>query len=108
MTTERNIWGPAWFRITRTDGTSHDILVAGRVHWALHHLMMEGPKGCTPIDHPGPRWSAYVHTLRHVHQVEIETIHEKHGAPFEGTHARYVARSTIAPSLAIPTHGVAA
>lgn len=108
MTKERKMWGPSRFRITRTDGTSHDIVVTGRLHWALWHLMKEGQRGCTPIDHPGPRWSAYVHVLRHEYQVEIETIHEKHGAPFEGTHARYVARSKIAPSLAVPAQGVAA
>lgn len=108
MNMERENWGPAQFEITRTDGTTHFITVKGRVHWALWRLMREGEKGCTPIDHPGPRWSAYVHTLRHEYQVEIDTIHEKHGAPFEGTHARYVAKSKIAPSLAIPVREEAA
>lgn len=108
MTAERKNWGPARYEITRTDGTTHHVVVCGRVHWALWHLMQEGEKGCTPIDHPGPRWSAYVHSLRHEYRVEIETIHEKHGAPFEGTHARYVVKSKIAPSLAIPAQGVAA
>jgi hypothetical protein len=108
MFTERKDWGPAQYEITRTDGATHTITVKGRVHWALWRLMQARENGCTPIDHPGPRWSAYVHTLRHEYRVEIETIREKHGAPFDGTHARYVAKSEIAPSAVIRASGVAA
>ena len=57
--------------------------------------MDAGPSGCTPIDHPGPRWSAYVHSLKNDYGVEIETRHEKHGPPFAGTHARYVLVSKV-------------
>ncbi len=91
-------WGNARFKITRTDGAVSEITVKGRNRWALENLMMAGPQGCTPIDQPGPRWSAYTFNLRHEYGVEIETLHEKHGAPFEGTHARYVAKSRIEPA----------
>jgi hypothetical protein len=50
--------------------------------------------GCTPIDHPGPRWSGYVHKLRRA-GIIVETIREKHGGPFSGQHARDVLRSLI-------------
>ena len=46
-----------------------------------------GKCGVTPIDMPGPRWSGYVHNLRRMGLV-IETIHESHGGPFPGNHAR--------------------
>jgi hypothetical protein len=51
--------------------------------------------GCTPITTPGPRWSGYVHKLRHRHGLEIQTIDEEHGGPYAGTHARYVLRSRV-------------
>ena len=31
----------------------------GRDAWALHALIDAGDRGCTPIDHPGPRWSGF-------------------------------------------------
>jgi winged helix domain-containing protein len=66
----------------------------GRDAWALSELIKAGPKGCTPITHPGPRWSAYVHKWRK-RGLTIETIHETHGGPFSGHHARYVLRSPV-------------
>ena len=69
--------------------------VIGRGAWALLELVKAGPKGCTPIDNPGPRWSAYVHTLRHVYGLAIETRHEPHKGPFPGTHARYLLMSAV-------------
>ena len=68
--------------------------VKGRVAWALRHVIQAGPTGCTPITHPGPRWSAYVHKLRQA-GIRVETIHETHGGPFSGHHARYVLRSKV-------------
>ena len=53
-----------------------------------------GDTGCTPIDHPGPRWSGYVRKLRKL-GLRIDTINERHGGPFAGRHARYVLRSRI-------------
>jgi hypothetical protein len=50
--------------------------------------------GCTPIDHPGFRWSGYVYKLRKV-GVVIETFRETHAGPVAGQHARYALRSLI-------------
>ncbi|RDW12092.1 hypothetical protein DIE28_15580 [Paracoccus thiocyanatus] len=72
------------------------IVVKGRDRWALENLMQAGPRGCTPIDHPGPRWSAYVFKLKKA-GICIETIHESHEGPFPGHHARYVLRSSVTP-----------
>ena len=69
--------------------------VKGRDAWALAELIRAGARGVTPIDVPGPRWSAYVHSLRHNHGVAVETFHEEHGGPFPGRHARYILRSLI-------------
>jgi hypothetical protein len=66
----------------------------GRDAWALLELNAANDSGCTPIDHPGPHWSGYVHNLRKL-GISVETIREKHGAPFSGQHARYVLRSLI-------------
>ncbi|MFO0995306.1 MAG: hypothetical protein U1F33_01385 [Alphaproteobacteria bacterium] len=70
------------------------IQVKGRDAWALRELMDAGERGCTPIDHPGPRWSGYVHKLRRA-GIRVETIHEHHNGPFPGRHARYVLRSQV-------------
>jgi hypothetical protein len=69
-------------------------VAAGRDAWALMELHRAGETGCTPIDHPGPRWSAYVLKLRN-RGLQIETVTERHGGPFAGRHARYVLRSRI-------------
>jgi hypothetical protein len=60
--------------------------------WAFRQLKSANARGCTPIDHPGPRWAAYVHKLRKA-GFSIETITEAHGGPFAGKHARYVLRT---------------
>jgi hypothetical protein len=70
------------------------VTVRGREAWALLALQAAGERGCTPIDHPGPRWSGYVYDLRQLGFV-IETIHEPHGGNFPGSHARYVLHSSI-------------
>lgn len=70
------------------------ISVSGRDEWALLALICAGEKGCTPIDNPAPRWSAYVHKLRNM-GFDIETITERHGKPFPGNHARYVLLSKV-------------
>jgi hypothetical protein len=69
-------------------------VAGGRDAWALMELHRAGETGCTPIDHPGPRWSGYVHKLRKL-GLRIDTITECHGGPFAGHHARYVLRSRI-------------
>jgi hypothetical protein len=73
---------------TQRDGIT--FMVKGRDAWALQELISAGPRGCTPIDHPGPRWSAYVFNLKRDHGLNIETRHEAHKGNFPGTHARYV------------------
>lgn len=70
--------------------------IYGREAWCLRRLIEAGEKGCTPIEQPAPRWSAYVHALRSEFGIAIETIHEAHTGPYKGSHARYVARSKIA------------
>jgi len=70
------------------------VTVIGRDAWALRNLINAGAAGCTPIDHPGPRWSHYVFKLRGFGFL-IETVNENHGGPFAGTHARYVLRSEV-------------
>jgi hypothetical protein len=45
--------------------TVRTITPAGRDAWALGELITAGTEGCTPIDNPAPRWSAYVHKAKH-------------------------------------------
>jgi hypothetical protein len=75
------------------DGNA-SVTVHGRDAWALTELVTAGQRGCTPIDTPGPRWSAYVHKLRAL-GIAIDTIREHHAGPFAGQHARYVLRSRV-------------
>lgn len=82
------------YHVTSFEGDAFRIVVAGRVRWALDRLMAAGAKGCTPINEPAPRWSAYIHKLREF-GVEIETVIEAHGGEFAGHHARYVLRSRV-------------
>ncbi|WP_107675409.1 hypothetical protein [Agrobacterium sp. LAD9] len=69
--------------------------VVGRFGWMLKALVEAGERGVTPIDHPAPRHSAYVHRLRKDYGLLIETIDEKHGGPYPGSHARYVIRTEV-------------
>lgn len=69
-------------------------LLTGRDAWALVQLARAGHVGVTPIDTPGPRWSAYVFNLRSL-GFNIETRNERHGPPFAGTHARYVLHEIV-------------
>ncbi|RMF11365.1 MAG: hypothetical protein D6763_03260 [Alphaproteobacteria bacterium] len=78
----------------RREGGETRLTATGRNAWALMELYRAGKRGCTPIDNPGPRWSAYVHNLRRM-GVNIATVHEAHKGPFPGTHARYVLESPI-------------
>jgi hypothetical protein len=82
----------------RVDGddetAARDLSFEGRDAWALTQLLEASNSGCTPIDNPAPRWSHYIYKLRRA-GIVIETIHEAHGGPFAGYHARYVLRSRI-------------
>lgn len=62
--------------------------LCGRDAWALLQLVAAGPKGVTPIERVGPRWSAYVFKLRKA-GIAVRTIRERHGGAFPGHHARY-------------------
>lgn len=84
------------YRVTPTEGDAFCIVVSGRDRWALEELRKAGAKGCTPIDNPAPRWSAYVFNLRDL-GVAIETITEPHEGAFPGWHGRYVLRSGVTP-----------
>lgn len=77
------------FRHGDNEHTAH-----GRDAWALAELIKAGVEGCTPITHPGPRWSAYVHKWRK-RGLAIETIRENHDGPYAGSHARYVLRTPV-------------
>lgn len=81
----------------RTAPEAPCMTATGRDAFALLALWKAGEKGVTPIDNPAPRWSGYIHNLRRA-GVLIETVHEKHGGAYPGTHARYVLRT---PSLTI-------
>ena len=94
--TVTKIWGKALFTIQNETDPPFDIVVSGRDRWALEALSAAGDRGCTPIDTPGPRWSAYVFCLREL-GVGIATVTEAHGGPFKGTHARYVLTSKVTP-----------
>jgi len=82
------------YHITPEGGEPFTLYAMGREAWALDRLRWAGPKGCTPIEQPAPRWSAYVHTLRG-HGVPIETLYEPHGGEFSGHHGRYILRADV-------------
>ena len=86
------------YTVTPSAGDTFMIAVVGREKWTLDQLRKAGATGCTPIDNPAPRWSAYVHDLRQV-GVEIETLHEPHDGDFPGHHGRYVLRCDVRPVL---------
>ncbi|RWQ21575.1 hypothetical protein [Mesorhizobium sp.] len=84
-----------WVRVkVLPDG--EQMTIYGREAWCLRRLIEAGEKGCTPIEQPAPRWSAYVHALRSEFGIAIETIHEAHPGPYAGSHARYSLRSRVA------------
>lgn len=78
-------------RIGENEGTQ---TFEGRAAWALANLVGAGAKGCTPLDHPGPRWAHYVYLLRKAGLV-VETLHEQHYGTYAGHHGRYILRSPV-------------
>ncbi len=87
-------WASAAYTVRNGSDNATTITVSGRERWALECLIAAGSRGCTPIDTPGPRWSAYVFDLRG-RGLEIQTLNEPHGKPFAGSHARYVLVSRV-------------
>lgn len=89
------------FQISNQDAKPFSIKAKGRNRWALERLIDAGKNGCTPINNPAPRWSAYVFNLRRS-GIQIETLNEQHSGYFSGNHARYVLRSVVEPFLSLP------
>ena len=72
------------------------VTIRGRNARCLHTLIQAGETGVSPaMDDPMPRWSHYVFCLRSQFGAVIETVTEKHGGPYAGTHARYVLHSRV-------------
>lgn len=69
----------------------------GRDAWMLDQLLAVGSAGCTSLENPAPRISHYVFKLRTKFGLHIETVDEKHGGPYHGSHARYFLRSKVEP-----------
>jgi hypothetical protein len=88
---------PVLFSVVDAHGAARILALKGRDAWALTELIRAGDLGCTPIDTPGPRWSGYVHKLRHRYGLDIATVTEPHGGPYKGSHARYILRSVVHP-----------
>lgn len=97
MTNSRHRWGTATFTIQNEHASPFTVSIKGRRRWALECLIDAGVKGCTPIDTPGPRWSAYTFSLKKS-GIQIETNHEPHAGSWPGTHARYVLKSHVSLS----------
>lgn len=89
----------ARYLVTLSRGELFRITVCGRrLPSALEQLRRVGEKGCTPIDNPAPRWSAYIFKLRAL-GLDIETNTEPHGGGFPGHHARFVLRCRVTPEV---------
>jgi hypothetical protein len=81
---------PVVLLIVELDGQLKTI--QGRDAWALHALIENGLRGITSLETPGPRLAHYIFKLRRA-GFNIETIDEKHGGAFSGTHGLYVLHS---------------
>ncbi len=81
-------------RITVETGGGSQMTAVGRDAWALFELLEAGERGVTPLDQPAPRWSHYIFKFRRAGLI-IETVDEKHGGAYSGTHARYVLRTPV-------------
>lgn len=97
MNEQKKKWSARTFLVEPAGEPAFEITVAGRERWALECLIVAGKKGCTPIDTPGPRWSAYVFDLRHEFNVGITTHTEAHEGQFPGSHARYTLDVAVRP-----------
>ena len=92
--TDKLQWSKAVYTVQNPNTEPFNITVSGRERWALEMLMRANKSGCTPINNPAPRWSAYVFDLRG-QGVKIETCTEPHAGPFPGNHGRYVLKSVV-------------
>ncbi|WP_245316325.1 winged helix domain-containing protein [Mesorhizobium wenxiniae] len=80
--------------LVKVEPDGQPMRLEGRVAWAMKKLIDAGAGGCTPITHPGPRWSDYVFKARALGFV-IETEHESHGGQFPGHHGKYILHSEV-------------
>lgn len=76
------------------DNGPRRMTLEGREAWALGQLLAAGRRGVTPLQRPAPRWAAYIFKLREA-GLAIETVHEPHGGPFSGHHARYILHTPV-------------
>ena len=84
------------YTITEEDGGTRELRITERrTAWAVDELLDAGTEGLTTLERPAPRWSSYVHKLRHRHGLDVRTITEQHAGEFAGHHARYVLRSKV-------------
>jgi hypothetical protein len=81
-------------RVGGDDLLGYELTVAGRDAWLLKKLVDRGERGVTAFDEVGPRLSHYAFKLRRA-GLTIDTIDERHGGAFAGTHGRYVLRSRV-------------
>ena len=82
------------YKVAPDTGDPFTIRIEGRIKWTLDQLRQAGSCGCTPIQNPAPRRSAYVKTLREM-GVPIETLSEPHEGDYPGFHSRYVLHATV-------------
>lgn len=87
------------FTVTNPNEKPFNLILKGRNAWAMGELIKAAEKGCTSINNPAPRLSAYIHNLRNF-GVKIRTITEQHGGEFAGTHGRYVLVAEVGIVLA--------
>jgi len=86
------------YAVTNPNEHSFNLTLNGRNKWVLDELVKAGATGCTLINNPAPRWSAYIHNLREF-GVKIKTVTEQHGGNFGGHHARYVLIAEVAITI---------
>jgi hypothetical protein len=67
----------------------------GRIAWTLAKLAHAGERGISSLEVNGPRLSHYIWVLRHREGVAIESVDERHGGSFAGSHSRYKLRSKV-------------
>lgn len=62
------------------------ITLIGRECWTMRKLLDAGSRGVSSLDNIGPRLAHYIFKLRS-YGFAIETVHEKNGGDFPGSHS---------------------
>lgn len=60
----------------------------GRMGRAMTQLASAGVRGVATVEHPVPRWSADVHSLRKL-GIQVETVMEPNYSHYRGQYTRY-------------------